>query len=96
MSQDYFNRSMVGYGVMLICILILSSLSKRYCTFISIIIGNILSFIVSQSFIAKTSNDVPWGGYFKPFGAEQLFVIVSILILIPQVITFILTKNIKK
>jgi hypothetical protein len=51
---------------------------------------------VSYSFITKTSNNVPWGGYFKPFNAEQLFVIVSILILVAQVITFILTKNLKK
>lgn len=96
MSQDYFNSSMIGYGVMLISILILSSLSKRYCTFIPMIIGNTLSAIVSYSFIVKTSSDVPWEGYFKPFDAEQLFVIVSILILISQIITFILTKNIKK
>ncbi|MEH7250409.1 hypothetical protein V7114_27020 [Neobacillus niacini] len=95
MKQDFTNRSMIGYLIMIVSTSILAFLSKYFCNFIPFIIGNILSMIISFYFNGGMSDIEMWdGGYFTPFYTSQLIVVVSLINLIPQYIAMILAKKV--
>ncbi|ALC91618.1 hypothetical protein AM500_18875 [Bacillus sp. FJAT-18017] len=100
MKQDFANRSMIGYLIMIVVTTLLAFLAIYYCNFIPFIIGNMLSMMISFYFNGGMSDTEMWeGGYFKPFSSSQLIVVVSLLNLIPQLIAMTLAKrvrNIKK
>ncbi|MFJ3387704.1 hypothetical protein [Lysinibacillus sp. NPDC086135] len=87
MYQDFANRSMLCYLLMIVVTSLLAFLGKFLCNSIPFIIGNIVSAVMSFYFIGRMEDTLGIGwdsGYFKPFSPSQLLVIVSILILIPQ------------
>ena len=83
MHQDFANRSMLGYLIMIV-VTSLSLFGKLFNNSISLIIGNILSIIISFYFINEMTGNERWGGYFKPLTPYQLLILVSFLNLIPQ------------
>ena len=95
MKQDFANRSMIGYLVMIVATSLLAFLVKNFCNSIPFIIGNILSTMIPFYFNGKMADTVGWdGGYFKPFSSSQLLVVVSLLNLIPQYIAMILANKV--
>lgn len=71
-------------------------LGKFLCNSIPFIIGNIVSAVSSFYFIGRMEDTlgIGWdGGYFKPFSASQLLVIVSVLNLIPQFLAMMLANG---
>lgn len=97
--KDFSNGSMIGYLIMVIATSILAFCSKLFSNIIPLIIGNILSAIIS--FYSLYRMDIMlgdgWdGGYFKPFSPYQLLLLVSLLNLIPQFISMKLASGIKK
>ncbi|MFB1099423.1 hypothetical protein [Terribacillus sp. JSM ZJ617] len=95
MYQDFTYRSMLGYLLMLVATLLLSFLGKLFSHPIYLIIGNILSVIISFYFISQMAWNEDWGGYFKPLTPNQLLIFASVLFLIPQVIAIRLAKKLK-
>ncbi len=99
MYQDFTNGSMLGYVIMVIGTSILAFFSKFFSNTIPLIIGNILSIIISYYFLYKMEVEfgVSWHrGYFKPFTPYQLLLLVSFLNVIPQFLVMILVKKYKK
>lgn len=84
MHQDFANRSMIGYLIMIVVTSLLAFFGKLCQNSISLIIGNIVSVIISFYFISEMTVNVRWGGYFKPLTPNQLLILVSFLNLIPQ------------
>ncbi|MDM5213815.1 hypothetical protein QUF94_20665 [Peribacillus sp. NJ4] len=84
MHQDFANRSMLGYLIMIVVTSLLAFFGKLFNNSISLIIGNILSVIISFYFISDMTGNERWGGYFKPLTPYQLLILVSFLNLIPQ------------
>lgn len=96
MHQDFANRSMFGYLIMLAVTSILAYFGHFLGISLSFIIGNILSFIISFYFISEMTGNEQWGGYFKPLAPDQLLIIVSLLNLIPQYFAMKLANKHKK
>jgi len=84
MHQDFANRSMLGYFMMIIVTSLLAFFGKLSSHGLAIFIGNLLSIIISFYFISGMTENERWGGYFKPVTPYQLLILVSILNLIPQ------------
>ncbi|MFJ6414674.1 hypothetical protein ACIQLG_17985 [Terribacillus saccharophilus] len=95
MYQDFANRSMLGYLLMLMATLLLAFLGKLFSSSIYLIIGNIISVIISFYFINEMSWNEEWGGYFKPLTPNQLLIFASVLFLIPQLFAMRLAKKLK-
>lgn len=95
MYQDFANRSMLGYLLMLVATLLLAFLGKLLSKSIFIIIGNIFSVIISYYFISEMSWNEEWGGYFKPLTPNQLLIFNSVLFFIPQFIAIRLAIKLK-
>jgi len=96
MYQDFANRSMLGYLMMIVMTSLFAFFGKLLCNSIPFIIGNIVSVVSSFYFIGRMENTlgIGWdGGYFKPFLPSQLLVIVSVLNLIPQFFAMKLAKG---
>ncbi|PAD95652.1 hypothetical protein [Terribacillus saccharophilus] len=95
MYQDFANRSMLGYLLMLMATLLLAFLGKLFSSSIYLIIGNIISVIISFYFINEMSWNEEWGGYFKPLTPNQLLIFASVLFLVPQLFAMRLAKKLK-
>ena len=70
MYQDFINRSMLGYLIMIVMTSLLAFCGKFLCNSIPFIVGNIVSVVSSFYFIGRMENTlgIGWdGGYFKPF-----------------------------
>lgn len=96
MHQDFANRSMLGYLIMFVATSLLAFLGKLFSNSTSLIIGNLLSVIISFYFIIQMTENERWDIYFKPLAPYQLFILVSFLNLIPQLFTIELAKYINK
>lgn len=96
MHQDFANSSMLGYLIIIVVTSLLAFLGKLFSNSIFLIIGNILSLIISFYFISEITGNERWGGYFKPLTPYQLLIFVSILNLIPQFIAMNFAKKYKK
>lgn len=95
MYQDFINRSLVGYVIMIVATLLLAFLSKFYVNLVPMIVGNILSGFISLYFISRMMGSIGWDGYFKPASPNQLLIVVSFLNLIPQFIALKIAKRYK-
>jgi len=84
MQQDFANGSMLGYLCMIVVTSLLAFVGKLFSKSIFLIIGNILSLIISFYFIREMTGNERWDGYFKPLTPYQLLILVSFLNLIPQ------------
>jgi hypothetical protein len=94
MYQDLKNSSMVGYLIMIVSTTLISFLGSFFINAIALIIGNIVSAMVSLYLINKMGVD--WGvGYFKPFSPIQLLGVVSVLNLVPQIFAVALANGFK-
>ncbi|MFJ7640063.1 hypothetical protein [Peribacillus sp. NPDC097225] len=87
MYQDFNNRSMLGYLLMIVTTSILAFFGKLYSNSIPIISGNTVSAIISFYFISEMAGNEHWGGYFKPLTPYQLLIFVALVNLIPQFFT---------
>lgn len=96
MYQDFVNRSMNGYFIMIVVTSLLGFLSKFLSNLIPIIIGNIISGFVSYYFIIKMSGIGNWDFYFKPLTPSGLLMLVSVLNLLPQFLAIKVAKGLKK
>lgn len=95
MYQDFTNRLMVGYLVMIVATSLLAFFGKFLSNIIVLIIGNILSFLVSLYFINEMVGTESWESYFKPLSSFQLLFFVSILNIIPQSIAIFFSRKYK-
>ncbi|GIP16171.1 hypothetical protein J40TS1_18130 [Paenibacillus montaniterrae] len=93
MHQDFENRSMLGYLLMIVVTVLLAILGKLFSSSLFIIIGNIFSLILSFYFISEMAGNAEWSGYFKPLSPNQFLLLVSILNLIPQLMSMLLAKK---
>lgn len=84
MYQDFTNRLIIGYLLMIVVTSLLSYFCKIFSNSIFLIIGNIFSLLISFYFISDMAGNEEWGGYFKPLTPYKLLFFVSFLNLIPQ------------
>ncbi|WP_240611956.1 hypothetical protein [Planococcus halotolerans] len=84
MYQDFADGLMLGYLLMIAATSLLAFFSKLFSNSLPVIIGNMLSIIVSFYFINNMAGSEGWGWYFKPLSPIQLLITVSLLNLIPQ------------
>ncbi|WP_269915691.1 hypothetical protein [Psychrobacillus psychrodurans] len=96
MYQDFSNRSMLGYLFMIVATSLFAFFGKLFSNSISLIIGNILSVIISFYFISEMTGNERWGGYFKPLTPYQLLILISFLNSIPQFFALKLANRHKK
>ena len=96
MYQDFKNKIILGYLIMVVATAILAFFSKLFGNSITLITGNILSMIVSFFLIKEMAGNEQWENYFKPLTPNQLLILVSVLNLIPQFLTIILANRYKR
>lgn len=85
MYKDFTDGSMIGYLIMIIITSTIAFWSKYFSNIFVLITGNILSVIISYSFISNIVDE-QWSTYFKPLVPYQLLILVSLLNLIPQLL----------
>ncbi|CAM3841639.1 hypothetical protein [Mesobacillus zeae] len=96
MYQDFANYSMLGYLLMITATSVLAFICRFFNNSFPLLIGNILSGIISFYFTGEMSGNERWGGYFKPFSDYQLLVFVILFNIIPQCIVYKITGRFKK
>lgn len=95
MYQDFANASMIGYAIMILGTSFLAFASKYVGHFSLFIIGNLASAAILYKM--SVTYGVGWDkGYFKPLTPYQLFLLVSFLNMIPQLLFIKLANKIKK
>lgn len=70
----------------------LAFIGQRFSHLLFVVAGNIVSYFVSIYF-AGQMDTFGWDGYFKPLTAEQLILLVSLLMLIPQLIAIVVVMS---
>lgn len=94
MYLDYTKQSMLGYLAMIAATFLLAFVGRLSGNSIAIIIGNILSLLISLYFVNRMGSD--WGGgYFKPFTPIQLVIVVSVLNTLPQLLAVTAGNKVK-
>lgn len=96
MYQDFANKLILGYLLMIVATSLLAFFGKLYSTSIPLILGNIASAIISFYLISNMEGNERWGGYFKPLTPYQLLMFVALVNLIPQFISMKLANKYKK
>ncbi|MBP1916211.1 hypothetical protein [Lederbergia galactosidilytica] len=97
MYQDFAQHLMLGYLIMIIVTSLLAFFSIFFCNIIPILIGNIVSAILSYTFIAGMDGVENWDTFFKPLTPNELFLFVSFFNLLPQLIAIALAhRHLKK
>ena len=92
--EDFKTGTLLGYVALLGMFTILAFIGQRFSHLLFVVVGNIVSYFVSLYF-AKQMSDFGWDGYFKPLTAEQLILLVSLLMLIPQLIAGVVASSFK-
>lgn len=80
---------------MIVSTSILAFMGKLYSNSITILLGNIVSGIISFYFISKMAGNEHRGGYFKPLTPYQLLLLVTLMNVIPQFFTMKLANTYK-
>jgi len=102
MHVDFFYGYILGYILLIVGPAILAFFSKYYSEtmpIITVILGNVISTIISFYFLHKTEielGDTGYGGFFKPFTPDSLLLWASFLNLIPQFLVIKLADKMKK
>ena len=86
MYADFRFHNMFGYLIMICSMSLFTYAAIRFSQIWASVIGNTLSAATSYVCLVKMDGNESWGGYFKPFYPETLFVLVSLLILVPQML----------
>lgn len=92
MVEDLTFGSMWMYALMIIALISLTRYAIKHSIFIPQLIGNIISYMGSYWFISLHEGD-KWGWYFKPLAAIGLLNVVTIIIVVLQVISWVLNKS---
>lgn len=93
---DFEQASMIGYIPLIGTSIVLSVIGTKYNCIPAVVVGNIVSLIISYYFVSHYNGGDRWEGYFKPFNASIMLYIISVLNLIPQLITFLIIKRVTK
>lgn len=83
MNGDASSGSMLFYGIMIICLALLSWIATKTKNVMILIIGNILSYLSSYLFMLQNQTE-KWGWYFKPLTADMLLLTISIIAFLLQ------------
>ena len=90
-NGDANYGTMMFYGVMVVAFFLLCFVSVKTNNIASIFIGNILSFVSSSiSLMFGDLEAMSW--YFKPFTAQSLLMVISIVVMIIQVSVVVVYK----
>ena len=84
MFLDYSSWSMAGYAIMLVVTPVLAVICSKAWGVKAVVLGNLLTFIVSYYFVGKMEDVARWGGYFTPLSPVQLLVFVRVCITLFQ------------
>ncbi|TQR19464.1 hypothetical protein FG384_12520 [Psychrobacillus vulpis] len=95
MYQDFISGSMMGYIMMVIITSLVAFFSRFSNNISAIIIGNIVSTIISYYCMRNMIDNERWGGYFKPLTPTHLLYLISLLNLIPQFMAMKLASKYK-
>jgi len=87
MNQDFETGSIIGYVMMIIFTSTVAFFGKLTKNTLAIFIGNISSAIISFYFITQIASNHSWDEFFKPLTPFQLFILISFLNMIPQLIS---------
>ena len=90
--EDFKMGTLLGYVLLLVVFTALAYVGQRFSHLLFVVVGNLVSYFVSVYF-AGQRNDFGWDGYFKPLTAEQLILLVSLLMLIPQLIAVVVAMS---
>ena len=85
MYGDATYDSMLLYAVMIVALSVLCFGIVKSKQFIVVVFGNLFSFITSYICIQHFYTDI-WSWYFKPFTANGLFVAISVIITLIQLL----------
>lgn len=85
MEGDFSSGTMLFYGLMIICLGALVTISIKTKNTIVVIIGNILSFISSYIFISQNQTE-DWASYFKPFVPFDLLILITVITFVIQLL----------
>ena len=90
-NGDANYGTMMFYGVMVVVFYLLCLVSIKTNNIANIFIGNILSFVSSSiSLMFGDLEAMSW--YFKPFTAQSLLMVISIVVMIIQVSALVVYK----
>ena len=92
--EDFKTGTLLGYLLLLVGFTVLAFIGQRWGHLLFVIAGNIVSYFISIYF-ASQMNTFGWGGYFKPLTAEQLILLISLLMLIPQLIAIVVAMSLE-
>lgn len=84
MFGDIAYDTMLLYGLMIIGFSILCFSAIKLKQFVVVIIGNIISFVLSYIYIQQFYTE-DWSWYFKPFSANMLMTVISIIAFFIQI-----------
>ncbi|MCM3765134.1 hypothetical protein [Neobacillus niacini] len=93
MFLDVSQGSMLGYGIMAVMSLILGYTARYFGLVPVLVIGNLVSLVISYYLNTTMAGHEKWGWYFKPLTSQQLLIVVSILNLIPQILGLTIHRN---
>lgn len=77
---------MVGFALMLVVTPILAVIISKAWGVKAVILGNILTFVVSYYFVGSMEDVDRWGSYFKPLTPVQMLVFVSVCLVLFQLV----------
>jgi hypothetical protein len=92
MLWDFKYRTIFGYIIMITIPIILAVIATKHKMLYIVIIGNIVSHFVTYYFVSNIDT-LKWSAYFKPFYPVTIALIITLLNIIPQVISIIITKK---
>lgn len=92
--EDFKTGTLLGYVALLIGFTMLAFIGQRWGHLLFVVAGNIMTYFISIYF-AGQMDTFGWDGYFKPLTAEQLILLVSLLMFIPQLIAGVVASSFK-
>ncbi|OIN67223.1 hypothetical protein BLD48_06245 [Exiguobacterium sp. KRL4] len=92
--EDFKTGTLLGYLLLLVGFTVLAFTGQRWGHLLFVMAGNVLSYFISVYFAGQT-DAYGFDGYFKPLTAEQLILLVSLLMLIPQLIAIVVAMSLE-
>ncbi len=76
LKTDFEQASMIGYIPLIGASIVLSVIGTKYNCIPAVVVGNIVSLIVSYYYVSHYNGGESWDGYFKPFDATIMLYII--------------------
>jgi len=92
--EDFKTGTLLGYLLLLVRFTVLAFTGQRWGHLLFVIAGNVLCYFISV-YAAGQTDAYGFDGYFKPLTAEQLILLISLLMLIPQLIAIVVTMSLE-